>query len=535
MQRRDFLKTAAFPGIAALAPATARGGEPDSPASNLRGRLGTPEQTTWLFFDWWHIEHQDNAKLEQGVAQWEPDANYEDPTLTYLGFWPKVHRAEDGSWRMLYFGSGMPLTLLGAESADGVRWKPMNRPDIQPPGRKLAANHLFTVPSANGGPVYFDPVAGDGARFRFYCIQRGGPAAERARLDPDSYFHEIVKGEGVKPYLADARMAVSEDGLRWRLDDVARWGEAPWHPDPPIHCFYDVGRKRHVMITRPGWGDRRIAMQFSSDARHWDDLQTVLQPDALDPPQMQLYGMPVHYYEGAYVGFLWRAHFSNARRLERFNQLWGTIDAELTYSLDGRNFHRGLRTPMVTNTELGQPGAGVIYPTDLVDMEDHLRIYSVGVPDLHHQYDRTQFTRKRQEGPNAAVLLHKLRKDGFMYLASRGNWASFITKPLTLLRPGLRLNVAAPHGEVRFQFTDLLSRPIEGYTFDDGLPCRETDSLNYELAWKQRDTSDLIGRVVRLEVQFRHAHLYALRGRFHFCDALDVALLQDGKPLESAD
>jgi hypothetical protein len=40
-----------------------------------------------------------------------------------------------------------------------------------------------------------------------------GSAPDRARHDPDSYFHEIVTGEGVKPYLADNVMVTSADGF----------------------------------------------------------------------------------------------------------------------------------------------------------------------------------------------------------------------------------------------------------------------------------------------------------------------------------
>jgi len=35
------------------------------------------------------------------------------------------------------------------------------------------------------------------------------------------------------------------------------------------------------------------------------------------------------------------------------------------------------------------------------------------------------------------VVLHALRKDGFTYLASRGNWAMLTTKPLALFEPSL--------------------------------------------------------------------------------------------------
>jgi hypothetical protein len=532
MDRREFLKTVGVPAVASVC-LSGRSLAEARPAEAASGKESKPMKT-WLFWDWWHVEHQDNVELCQGQPQWRPDGTYEDPTFDYLGFWPRVWQDErSGRWRMVYFGTGFPLTLLGAESDDGVRWRPMKRPDIKPPGRKYAPNHLFTVPRANGGPVYVDPVSADGRPFKFYCIQRGGPAAKRARLDPDSYFHEIVKGEGAKPYVADQLVATSADGLHWKLDEKARWGRPPWHPDPPINCFYNPQRKQHVMMTRPGWGDRRIAVQTSTDALAWSGPELLVQPDPLDPPQVQFYGMPVVPYEGQFVGFLWVARFSSSQRLERFNQLWGQIDCQLTYSYDGVHFQRGTRKTFVGLNEPGQPGSGVVYPTCLVERDDELRIYSAASRDLHHQYTQSQFIRKGQMPPSA-VTLHTLRKDGFMYLASRGNWASLTTKPVALLKPELRLNALAPQGEIRFQATDLRTRPLKGFTFDDCVPLKEVDTLAGPIRWKGKGIKELVGKVIRLQVKFRHARLYAMRGSFHFLDALDVAMIEDGKKLDTS-
>ena len=295
--------------------------------------------------------------------------------------------------------------------------------------------------------MYLDPVAADGKRFKFYAVQRGGAAAERARHDPNSYFHEIVTGEGVKSYLADNVMVTSADGFHWQLEPKARWGGPPWHPDPPVNCYYNHHRGEHVMMTRPGWGDRRIAVQTSPDARKWSNLELLMQPDPLDPPQTQFYGMRVVPYADSYLGLLWTAHFRSSERLERFNQLWGPIDCQLAYSYDGMNFHRGLREPLIPLNEPGQPGSGVVYPTTMLEHDGQLRIYSGASRDLHHQYVKSQFVRKGKQPPTA-VIMHTLRKDGFMYFASRGNWASLTTKPLALFSPELRLNVLAPYGEL---------------------------------------------------------------------------------------
>ena len=489
---------------------------------------------TWLFWDTWHLEHQDNVELCQGRPEWIPEATYEDPGFDYLGCWPQVYRDEaSGRWQMLYIISGFPLSVMGAESDDGICWQPMDRPDIQPPGGKLAPNHLFTVPSANGGPFYFDPVAADGKPFKFCCVQRGGPVVERAKHNPNSYFHEIVTGEGVKPWLADNLVVVSADGLHWEIDEGATWSMPSWHPDPPCCCFYNPVSGKHVMMTRPGWGDRRIAMVDSDDARTWGNLRLVMQPDPTDPIGTQFYGMPVHRYEDTFVGFLWMAHFDNSQRLARFNQLYGDIDCQLAYSLDGEHWQRGIREPFIPTNPLGQPGAGVVYPVSLVERDDELIIYSAATPDLHHQHTTSQFVRKG-EMPPSAIIAHRLRRDGFTYLRSKGNFARFLTKPMVFLEPELRVNAQAPHGELAFQLTDLLSKPLAGFTFADCVPFVSDDQTDQPVRWRQRSLGEVANQVVRLEVEFRNAHIHAFRGNFHFADALDVALVDDSRPIDAA-
>jgi hypothetical protein len=486
----------------------------------------------WLFWDWWHFEHQDNVELCQGRPRWVPEVDYEDPTLTRFGQ-PRVYwDRQSGRWRMLYRGSNLPYTLLGAESDDGIHWRPLDRPDISPPGGKLAPNHLFAVESASGGAVYVDPIASDGRPFKLLCVQRGGPAVRHASQDRNSYFHEIVKGEGVKPWMAENRVATSEDGLHWRLESDASWTVPGWHPDPPLECFYNPLLGLHTLVTRPGWGDRRIACLTSADGLRWCDLQWVMQPDPMDPPGTEFYGMPASLYEGTFVGLLWMAHFANAEPLGRFNQLWGWIDTQLAYSFDGIHWQRGLRQPFIPTNEPGLPSSGMIFPACVLETGDELRIYSTGTKDLHGRNATVQFDRKGN-APPASLILHTLRKDGFMYLASQGNWAQFITKPLILQKPELRINALAPYGELLFQLTDLESRPLEGYTFAGCIPFKEADSLDWRVGWREGELEDLVGKVVRLEVKFRNARLYAFRGDFHFADALDVAMVADGKPIDT--
>ena len=285
------------------------------------------------------------------------------------------------------------------------------------------------------------------------------------------------------------------------------------------------------MVTRPGWGDRRIAIQTSCDGKNWDGLHVILQPDLLDLPQTQFYGMPVTEYEGYYIGFLWMAHFSNSDKVNRFNQLWGSIDCQLAYSFDGLHFQRGIREPFIPLNEPGLPGSGVMFPTAFIDRGDELFIYSATTMDLHFQNTTSQFIRKG-EIPPSYVTLHRLRKDGFMYLASKGHWASVITKPMVLNEPVLNVNAKLPYGNLLFQITDLESRPLEGFEFENFIPISSCDKLEASIEWKERKLDELIGKIIRIEFKFRNCRIFSVNGNFHFADALDVALILDGKTID---
>ena len=104
---------------------------------------------------------------------------------------------------------------------------------------------------------------------------------------------------------------------------------------------------------------------------------------------------------------------------------------------------------------------------------------------------------------------------------------------MALFSPELRLIVLAPYCELAFQVTDLLSQPISGYTFDDCVPLKEVDALEAPLRFQDKaDLGGLMNRPIRLQMKFRGARIHAMRGQFHWLDALDVALLKDGKTID---
>ena len=532
LNRRQFLKGAGVAGAAGVAMGSS--GE----AAAVVGREGkTPARAkgglkTWVFWDLWHLDRAENLEHVQGEAKWQEDATHVHDDLDGLAAWPTVYRdKETGRWRMLYSLRWNPFALAVVESEEGRRWKPLARPEIRPAGEKLAPHHVFTLPSASAGGIYLDPVADDGFPFKAFCRQHGKPVYERAIANPAHRWHKIAKAEGPKKYMSESVTVVSRDGQRWEPRYDLPWALPDWHPEPPVFGFYNRHAGKHMMTVRPGWGDRRVCVQHTTDFRKWSGPELLLQPDALDRDLIELYGMPVFPYGDGYVGLVWAAHFSTSDPSRGFNRHIGPLDGQLAYSYDGIRFTRGLRRPFLKLNPYGKPGGGAIEPSCLVETDDELRIYS-GSSRYHHGMS----WKARQAGDRraGAILMHTLRKDGFMSLRSRGAVAFFTTKPLVLLDDTLTMNVRAPLGEVHYQLTDIHRKPLDGFTFDDCVPMRRADSLAWRIRWRQKPLRQALNTAIRLEVKMRHAELFSFRGAYHFIDAQDWKLLEDGKQIDTS-
>lgn len=518
MKRRTFLQTLA------AAPAASAG---------AAGAAATGEKS-WQFWDLWKLDAFTGAELRQGEPRFRPEHAYEDPLLGSLSSWPSVLRdPESGKWRMFYGAAWRPLTLLGAESEDGLHWTPASVLDhaSAPAGeRKLAPHHLFTLPSGSGGSVYLDAAAEDGYPYKLPAIQTHQIAKERALASPEHPFHELAKSSAGAPrYFSDHLFVKSRDGVRWEADYSMVWNRPGWHPEPPVFGFFNRHTGRHALTSRPGHGDRRVTLVDTGDFRSWSEPELLLQPDPLDEGLVEFYGMPVFPYGGAYVGLLWVFHINSTDRPTKYNRSLGWIDCQLAYSFDGKRFQRGRRRPFVPLNEPGEYGGGHVQPSAMAEVGDEIRIWSTAAKHSHGM--GAMMEERNARAGSAAITLHTLRKDGFTYLSSTGAWAHLISKPLMLRGPGLTLNASAPKGEVRSQVTDVEGRPIPGFAFDDCREIVDADSTAFELSWKG-DWSRVAGKPVRLEVRWLNGRIYALRGDWHFLDAQDWHLLEDGREID---
>jgi hypothetical protein len=470
---------------------------------------------TLLFFDDWYLHRRENVGRHVGRPALVPEGTLEDPYVDPAWGYPTVVRLpEAGCWRCLYQGQ-LPdgrFVPVVAESDDGIHWRLPDLTRWVPLRERLTPHQLFG-PDRFGewsGP-YVDPQAtGTDRWLKGLVVHRAPPGP-----GPPS-------AGGLQSLLV-----TSPDGLHWQyaadVDGAAGAPAQPWHPsgaDPPATAFWNPYRGAHVLTLRPALNDRRIALRETRDWRTFSPLELALQADALDSPCAELYGMPVIPYEHLFVGLLWLYHTDPLVDAEHKYRL-GKIDCQLAYSHNGWHFQRTVREPFLANGEPGTHGAGCIYPSSLVPVADELRLYSSAAKGEHGQIRRNPASRQ------GAILLHRLRRDGFVFLAPDGGAGEVATRPLQWASGEPQLNAAAPHGEVRVQVLDARGEPLEGYRFDDCIPFRG-DSTHWTPEWRDgRLLAALRDRIVRLAVRLINGRLYAIRGDFEVKTAHEARLFAE--------
>src|ERR1700733_12863414 len=112
--------------------------------------------------------------------------------------------------------------------------------------------------------------------------------------------------------------------------------------DPGTHEFWMYHKS--AISSQPasvfgGASLRKVARVVSKDFVHWKDDEIVLEPDTLDQPDTEFYGLSPFPYGNQYLGFLWVLHTYSQQ-----------IDVQLVSSRDGlawdRSVHRRVFLPL---------------------------------------------------------------------------------------------------------------------------------------------------------------------------------------------
>ncbi len=528
MNRRFFLQKTGIATVASLLPYSSKANHHTSSVSRNNSGI-----KPFLFFDLWKLDYWDNISLKQAEPELIEESIYEDNTIDRKGPGkPCVfYDSNTKVWRMIYNIGWSPVGLMSAISEDGIHWQQDPHPEIKfHPiwGKRIADHHIFNLDDAAAGGMYIDPLAKDGFPYKIYIQRKGQPVFQKALQDKRHHLHKLAKYGVSERVFHEGRTIVSEDGLNWHLHPDYNWSRPGFQPEPPYFGFYNSNTGKHHMTLRPGWGDRRVAMQTTEDFEQWSEPSLLLQMDPLDTAATGFYAMPVISVGHMYVGLMWTFHNSSSRLVDSFNLYYGKMDNQLTYSYDGIHFVRGLRKSFLELNPFPMHGSTQLRTYSIIEYEDKVRMYS-GAVRAPHGLERTV----QVEGlAPKAIVMHQIRKDSWMYLQSKGHWAKILTKPMAIFSDEIYLNAQAPFGEVRFQLTDEKSTPIEGFTYENCIPLKMDDQMRYQLRWDGNGLAQIKGKIVRLEMEFNNANIFAIYMDYHMLDAEDMWLLKEGQSIE---
>lgn len=304
----------------------------------------------------------------------------------------------------------------------------------------------------------------------------------------------------------------SPDGLHWNFKDGAlmisgRRGKlvgATWPlsgVDDVSTVTWDERLGKYIAWLKiwdqtDGRSYRARAMATSDDFLHWSQPWTVLLPDKLDPPDLQLYGNTGWAYESMWLGTLRALHSATSSQ---------QVDLQLITSRDGIHWARANnRGAFIPNGPEGSCDHG--YHTEFSNPP-----FRFG-DELFFYYISTAYGKAgAATGLKTGVCLAKLRVDGFASLHMKkypsgqkiNQPAYVITRPLDYTGRELYVNASAGKGPLKIevlsgdQANDL--QPIPGYTAQESMPL-EGDGVKQLVTWKgQQDLSSLGGKRIRLK------------------------------------
>ena len=383
------------------------------------------------------IRHPDNPLISPDTA-WERGCQvygtaYYDLAAERFKLWYLTGPKDRGVRPLKLKGyERAPHTTMAAyaESEDGVRWVKPQLGIFPYDGNKN--NNLLGIGKHNceGISVLHDPSDPDPQR-RWKAVY----------WDHGSGGWEIRDG---KPFCKSGpqdgwHVAFSSDGIHWKL-----YAENPViarYCDTNQNVVYDPRLKKYVGFSRFGFG-RRLARSESADFLHWSEPKLVLECDAADGPQTQIYGAGVDLYEGVYVAMIWIYREGGD----------GKIDTQLATSRDGIHWTRvGNRATWLRLGGDDTWEGGMVRSVErIITHQDQLYIYYCGVHGAHTGPQRKEVARQH---PVQIGLLNQ-RRDGFVSINAPAAGGTLTTRQLTAPANRLMVNVDARDGELQVDVLD---------------------------------------------------------------------------------
>lgn len=464
--------------------------------------------TSFTFFDDFCLQQRHQLKRRFFTLNPIWDSGYNDPlfrssysTIRYIPDEDKYYMWASLNTVFCNLNNGISeqCILALAESKDGIHYE---RSEGTVSGFDPVKNVVYAGfgHSIHGPTVLFDPEDPDPQR-RFKCA---------AALD------EPGRIMAYSPCI----ISTSPDGKHWAHNDCKYTWSNYWS-DSYNTLIWNPVLKCYQVFCRAVGTDRRICTVTSKDLIHWSEPRLIIHPDTMDAPGTEFYGMPVHYHNGIFYGYLWI--FDTDDEDPVAYKMAGRMRCELTYSYDGLCWLRTRQSPVSFNDYEGA-GYGVfdyaLYNTIMNkngDMWLTAGTFCRGGhgENLYISKDPNHLPSAMTTGdPEASKRLISTIKPGrFCGLESIGLSGRLRTKNFLLDKDGEVpvFNVACPFGEMRVQLCDTRNRPVKGFTFADSVPFRGNE-LAYKPLWKEHCIEETRGKLYNMEVELYNGCIFAVTG-----------------------
>jgi hypothetical protein len=408
-------------------------------------------------------------------------------------------------------GGASESRICLATSKDGTHWEKPDLGLVEFQGSK--ANNI--VPAEKFMPIFID---------------------DRHEKNPARRFKGLVQVTHKDRPGMQYNLFFSSDAFNWVPYEAnpvidtsprpGRWGPAVFMGWDPIRRTYAVHMENCLHKYCP-LETRVIGRAESPDMVRWTEPETIIVPDAKDPPDTEFYYMPVTAYEGMYVGLL--ANFRTTR---------STILPEVVFSRDGIHYNRDFRQPIIEPGSPSEFDSTVIYPDPPLVHGDRIFLYYTGA-----NWRSDESLLARGDTPIAAIGLATVPLDGFVSLDGSGHdFSEIVTRSFTFSGDRLHLNVECGGGEafrvvetaagrttgagdrtgskktlradpcdVRVEILGADHIPQAGYGPGEANAIGTTGGRQV-VSWKARsNVSELAGKPVKLRFRFKNAKLFSFQ------------------------
>jgi hypothetical protein len=460
-----------------------------------------------LFPDTSSIERMDGIEFHQGEIQ-----KRKEPVLVPEYPWEEIHTYLYGSvlkkgplYRMWYqsYVDGLGFFVNYARSTDGITWS-----------KPLIKRYCFETPE-----LY--PTVAVGGEIKDFYLKSAKAGNCKTNIVSTYHIPSVIYDPDDKntPYklfgYSDAGYctAFSRDGIHFRTYEhnpvipVMRFPNSytkkTWFSDVSP-AFKDVLKNRFVafvktyIIDDEGRTRRSVGFSESRDFRSWSKPETIWAPgpseDALALANgfkwADFYGLCGFNYGNGYLGFLWL--FNVDHEVEKGTHD-GKVEVYLAYSSNGENWKRLSDEPFIPLSRDGWD-TDMIYTSNApVFKNDETVIYYSG-SNFGHGIGHEE-TPYEIESHRFCIGVVSVRKDGLAYSVSPSK-GYFLTKPATLRKGLLRLNVDAGNGKVSVEL-------MKGTGNIESFDISGVNSIDYTVRTGVKGN-------IALKIHLHNARLYSL-------------------------